>query len=73
MPKINFKTRNATGKRGTMRNNKRVHLKKQTMTVNMHASVNRTSKFIQQKLKKLQVAGLTNFSPQLIQHEDKGN
>ena len=56
-----------------MRNNKRVHLKKQTMTVNMHASVNRTSKFIQQKLTKLQVAGLTNFSPQLIQHEDKGN
>lgn len=31
------------------------------MTVNMHASKNRTSKFIQQKQTKLQVAGFNKF------------
>ena len=30
MPKINFKTKNVTGKRGTMHNNKRGNLKKKT-------------------------------------------
>ena len=52
MPKVNFKTRSVTGEkegqciiiRGSIQ-------KRNLMIVNMHASNNRTSKFIKQKLK----------------------